>query len=110
MNWVNKIVKVNKLKEADSPDFPAESAEDFNYGQCNEDVSVPVGYDLEGMLLREPLVGGCLFIERHKRNGIVSAGIFQTSEIKEIKGDSKTLTVITANSVYKLTVSISALN
>lgn len=64
------------------------------------DESLPVGYFLEGWLVRKPVVGGRVEVLRVSRNGIACLGYFRSSVVVEIEPQG----FRTRNSLYSLTI------
>ena len=94
---MKRLIKITKLKAVENPKYPTASMADYEFGQDNMGLSLPVDYYVEGYLKREIKVGQSVIVERISRNGIKSLGIFCTSEVTEVfEGGFKTL-----NSVYK---------
>lgn len=93
-----KYIRLTKLQPVADPEVPTPTFEEYEVGQINDNVSIPVDYWIEGWLITEPVLGGYLLVDRKIRNGVVIGGIFQTSMITQITEDGfKTL-----NSIYKL--------
>lgn len=89
-------IRIKKLKESTGSLYSTPDKDSFEPGKDNGEVSLPVDYEVEGIMINTMEVGKSLRIERHKRNGIVVLGLTVTSPIKEIT--DKTFT--TDNSVY----------
>lgn len=93
------LVKLEKLQASPAAVLPTPNMKDYKPGEVHFGVSLPVGYTMEGRLMRDVKVGNSLFLERHKRNGVEVFGMTETSEILTIQGDL----LITQNSVYRIT-------
>ncbi|MEI8310445.1 MAG: hypothetical protein WCH98_06800 [Verrucomicrobiota bacterium] len=59
--------------------------------------SLPVDYEMRGVLLAEIRVGEPIYLFRTERNGVTAEGFFSSSPVRQIQGDGR---VITLNSVY----------
>jgi hypothetical protein len=68
-------------------------------GVGSEDFSLPVDYELRGILLEPIIVGSCLVVLRFERNGVLALGIFSSTPVQEIHADGR---VITENSIYEI--------
>ena len=106
---MRRMKKLTKLDTAQNP--RVESAQTVEeYGESiwqslfkntqfdSGHLSPSVGYSVVGEILREAVVGDSLRMMRYSRNGEVTPGVFQTSEITEVDGDYFT----TMNSLYKV--------
>lgn len=93
------LVKLEKLQASPAAILPTPNMQDYRPGEQNFGKSLPVGYTIEGKLMRNVEVGKTLFLERHKRNGEAVFGMTETSEIIAIQGDI----LLTQNSVYRVT-------
>jgi hypothetical protein len=93
-------VIIKKIKSADDSLVPTPQMQDYNCGQDNGFVSLPVEYTLEGTLIGTIKIGERVKVNRTKRNGIVVNGQFTTSLVKSIDEN----TFCTENSVYHITV------
>ena len=92
---MNKIY-IEKLAEV-SGGLPARSKEEYIDGQYQGDShSIPVEYNLEGVLSYDIEVGKPVVVGRTKRNGVDAYGMFTTSRVTEV-GDNY---FKTQNSVY----------
>jgi hypothetical protein len=94
---MKRLIKITKIKAVENARHASASMADYEFGQDNMGLSLPIDYYVEGYLKREIKVGQSVIVERISRNGIKSLGIFSTSEVTEVfEGGFKTL-----NSVYK---------
>lgn len=92
-------VRATKLGEAPNAEIKAPKKEDYVPGEDNgPGTTLPVEYWAEGRMIESPKIGGRLRIWRYIRNGVHAIGIFETSFIKKIEGD----TVFTGNSRYQV--------
>lgn len=92
-----KTVFIEKIAEVKGG-IPARKMEDHISGQDMDDnLSIPIEYNLEGYLIGEIEVGKNVIVDRTKRNGLEVRGMFTTSMVTEV-GDSF---FKTANSVYR---------
>ena len=91
-----KSIYIEKLAEV-SGGLPARSMEEHIDGQYQGDShSIPVEYNLEGVLSYDIEVGKPVVVGRTKRNGVEAYGVFTTSRVTEV-GDKY---FKTQNSVY----------
>ena len=80
---MNKIY-IEKLAEV-SGGLPARSKEEYIDGQYQGDShSIPVEYNLEGVLSYDIEVGKPVVVGRTKRNGVEAYGVFSTSTVTEV--------------------------
>jgi hypothetical protein len=92
---MNKIY-IEKLTEV-SGGLPARSKEEYIDGQYQGDShSIPVEYNLEGVLSYDIEVGKPVVVGRTKRNGVEAYGMFNTSTVTEVGNNY----FKTKNSVY----------
>lgn len=89
-------VKITKLAAVDNPVLVTPKMEDYKPGEDNGNVSVPIEYTVEGTLIYPIEVGKRCMMTREKRNGVVVNGLFSTSPVTEINGN----TFSTMNSKY----------
>jgi hypothetical protein len=95
----NKMkIKLTKFAPVDFPKFPTPKKEDFNDGQENEGISLPVDYWIIGELQREIKEGQSIKVLREERNGEKIMGIFTSSPVVKIDGGR----IETANSQYNV--------
>jgi len=91
-----KSIYIEKLAEVPGG-LPARNMEEHIDGQYQGDShSIPVEYNLEGILSFPIQVGEGVVVQRTKRNGVEAYGIFSTSRVTEM-GDNYFKTL---NSVY----------
>ena len=91
-----KKIYIEKLAEVPGG-LPARSMEEHIDGQYQGDShSIPVEYNLEGILSFPIQVGEGVVVQRTKRNGVEAYGVFSTSTVTEV-GDKY---FKTKNSVY----------
>jgi hypothetical protein len=65
--------------------LPARSKEEYIDGQYQGDShSIPVEYNLEGVLSYDIEVGKPVVVGRTKRNGVEAYGVFSTSTVTEV--------------------------
>jgi hypothetical protein len=94
-------VLIRKLSATDTGPFSL-TPEAYVPGEINPGLSVPVDYTIEGELLRDVVIGESIAALRHKRNGIVVPGIFETTPVVSIEESPERTLVKTANSVYEV--------
>ena len=91
-----RMIYIEKLAEV-SGGLPARSMEEHIDGQYQGDShSIPIEYNLEGVLSYDIEVGKSVVVGRTKRNGVEAYGVFSTSRVTEV-GDKYFKTM---NSVY----------
>jgi len=91
-----KKIYIEKLAEVPGG-LPARSMEEYVDGQYQGDShSIPVEYNLEGILSFPIKVGESVIVERTKRNGVEAFGMFSTSRVTEVGNNY----FKTKNSVY----------
>jgi hypothetical protein len=91
-----KKIYIEKLAEVPGG-LPARNKEEYIDGQYQgESHSIPVEYNLEGILAFPIKVGESVIVERTKRNGVEAFGMFSTSRVTEVGNNY----FKTKNSVY----------
>ena len=91
-----KQIYIEKLAEVPGG-LPARNMDEHIDGQYQGDShSIPVEYNLEGILSYDIEVGKSVVVGRTKRNGVEAYGVFTTSRVTEV-GDKY---FKTQNSVY----------
>ena len=92
-----KKIYIEKLAEVPGG-LPARSMDEHIMGKPNYDnySSIPIEYNLEGVLSYDIEVGKSVVVGRTKRNGVEAYGVFSTSTVTEV-GDNY---FKTKNSVY----------
>jgi hypothetical protein len=79
-----KKIYIEKLAEV-SGGLPARSMEEHIDGQYQGDShSIPIEYNLEGVLSYDIEVGKPVVVGRTKRNGVDAYGVFTTSRVTEV--------------------------
>ena len=91
-------VKLTKINKAENPRHKTPDKKDYKFGEINRDVSVPLDYWLIGELVGDITVGKGIVIAREIRNGVKVEGLYRSSRVKKIDGD----TIETDNSIYKI--------
>ena len=91
-------IKLTKFAAVDSPLALTPDDKNYNHGEINENVSIPIDYWIIGELSRPIQVGECVCVNREIRNGITIAGLFQTSPVVKFEKDI----IETANSKYRI--------
>ena len=91
-----KNIYIEKLAEVPGG-LPARNMDEHIMGKPNDNYSsIPIEYNLEGVLSYDIEVGKPVVVGRTKRNGVDAYGMFTTSRVTEV-GD---MYFITRNSVY----------
>ena len=93
-------VHVTKISASEDPITEPGTWEQWVPGSPNNAGSLPVGYELRGVLMRPIRVGRCLEIYRTHRNGVSADGNFRSTPIIGIVADTM---VETFNSIYQVT-------
>lgn len=92
------LVKLTKISALQNPVFPPGNWETYTIGRGNHGRSLPVDYEVTGILQASPAVGQCVRVLRISRNGVKRLGAFTSSEVVELTSDG----FKTINSVYRL--------
>lgn len=92
-----KKIYIEKLAEVPGG-LPARSMDEHIMGKPNYDnySSIPIEYNLEGVLSYDIEVGKPVVVGRTKRNGVEAYGVFSTSTVTEVGNNY----FKTKNSVY----------
>ena len=92
-----KKIYIEKLAEVPGG-LPARSMDEHIMGKPNYDnySSIPIEYNLEGVLSYDIEVGKSVVVGRTKRNGVEAYGVFSTSRVTEVGNNY----FKTKNSVY----------
>ena len=92
-----KKIYIEKLAEVPGG-LPARSMDEHIMGKPNYDnySSIPIEYNLEGVLSYDIEVGKPVVVGRTKRNGVEAYGVFSTSTVTEVGNNY----FKTQNSVY----------
>ena len=92
-----KKIYIEKLAEVPGG-LPARSMDEHIMGKPNYDnySSIPIEYNLEGVLSYDIEVGKSVVVGRTKRNGVEAYGVFSTSTITEVGNNY----FKTRNSIY----------
>lgn len=100
-NGLADYIRLRKVGEVEAPDCKSGEWTTYPVGTSDmTDVSLPVGYELEGWLLTKPVVGGRVEVLRAYRNGVARLGYYTSSVVVEIADDG----FRTRNSIYSLTI------
>ena len=80
-----KKIYIEKLAEVPGG-LPARSMDEHIMGKPNYDnySSIPIEYNLEGVLSYDIEVGKSVVVGRTKRNGVEAYGVFSTSRVTEV--------------------------
>jgi hypothetical protein len=92
-----KKIYIEKLAEVPGG-LPARNMDEHIMGKPNYDnySSIPIEYNLEGVLSYDIEVGKSVVVGRTKRNGVEAYGVFSTSRVTEVGNNY----FKTQNSVY----------
>lgn len=94
------LVKLTKLSASQKPICPPGNWETYKLGKLNSGHSLPVDYEIIGILQAPPVVGQCVRVLRLDRNGVNRLGKFTSTEVVELTKEG----FRTLNSVYKVVV------
>ena len=92
------IVIVEKLDKSKNPVLEPSEWESWKPGGKNVH-SLPINYQMGGVLLEPVEAGGRILLLRTWRNGVTSLGLFTSSPIMQVNGNL----VETFNSIYRIT-------
>ncbi|RXK55887.1 hypothetical protein ESB00_08405 [Oleiharenicola lentus] len=93
-----KFVVVYKVADVAAPLSPAVAARDYYYGRPGNAGSMPVEYTLMGWLVLPPAIGEQVRLLRVCRNGVMTPGVFTSTEVIKIPGEGE---FHTRNSIYR---------
>jgi hypothetical protein len=94
------MVRVIKRAASNNALFPAANWDEWVPGKSSlENVSLPVDFQLAGLLLESIQIGQSIDIFRIERNGVYVVGFFQSSPVMGIDEFDR---IITNNSVYQI--------
>lgn len=96
------MIKLKKISEAAAPKYRAANWDEYKCGEDNGDISLPIEYELTGMIIGDLEVGKSLAINRNTRNGVECLGIFYSTTVKNITEKDNFKIIETENSVYLL--------
>jgi len=99
---VGAPVRIRKLSACDNPILLSSSWLDWKIGEDNP-ASLPVAYELRGVLLAPIQVNEQINVLRLFRNGVRADGLFHSTTVCDLRGDSIALTF---NSVYEIHLDI----
>jgi hypothetical protein len=91
------LVRVTKFSASEDSITEPGTWKQWVPGSPNNAGSLPVGYDLRGVLMQPIRLGGCLEVYRTHRNGVSAHGNFRSTPIIGIVADTM---VETFNSIY----------
>lgn len=91
-------VRIEKLETSANPMFAAAAMSEWTPGEENFGKGLPIGYTVEGFLVRDIVAGEPAVMDRRKRNDVEMMGDFQTSTVVAVYDGGFT----TQNSVYRV--------
>ncbi len=91
------VVRLVKLRPAGNPSAESGNWNTYVPGSADNATSLPIDYEMIGVLLEPPVVGGQVKLLRLERNGVRSMGLFESTRITSVNGNEFT----TQNSVYR---------
>ena len=95
------LIRLIKRAARNNAHFPPASWDEWVPEKPSlENVSLPVDFQLAGLLLESIGIGQSIDIFRIERNGVYVVGFFQSSPVMEIDAFNR---IITNNSVYEIT-------
>ena len=92
-------ISLTKIGVAENGEIPSATWEEYALGVENAK-SVPIGYEIQGVLLSSIEAGRAVVIYRTHRNGLAVHGVTETSTIINIKLIDNGLILSTLNSIY----------
>lgn len=92
-------VRLEKLIGNPTSSVSTPRSKDYRAGEVNLNMSLPIGYSMEGILRSEIEIGEPLIMIRFKRNDENHLGITKTSPLVSVESNI----LITENSLYKIT-------
>lgn len=95
-------IYLEKIEESSNPLCPTPKFEDYFSGEDNGNVSIPISYNIEGVLLNDINIGQSIIALRSKRNNIEYSGLFSTSDVKTISAVDGFTMIETNNSIYRM--------
>ncbi|HYG35736.1 MAG TPA: hypothetical protein VEC99_13180 [Clostridia bacterium] len=95
-----KRVRLTKLRESAHPQVRAGRWDTYRPGAWDNTESLPVDYEMVGVLVAPPLVGKRVELLRLERNGEPALGVFVSSPVTEVNHTW----FATRNSVYRIEV------
>jgi len=91
-------VKITKIDKAELPKYPTPDKKDYEAGQENYGVSIPIDYWIIGELSYPIEENKSIRALRTERNGVKCAGLFHTSKVIKLEGNIAE----TENSKYQI--------
>jgi hypothetical protein len=92
------LVKLTKLRQAGHSSVGAGNWSTYVPGAADNATSLPIDYEMTGVLLEPPTVGGRVKLLRLERNGVSAMGLFESTPVVSINGSEFS----TQNSIYRL--------
>jgi|SRR5882724_5344622 len=94
-------VVLRKIRPCENPAARSALWSEYTVGRMKpENVSIPIGYELEGILLADISVGRAMTVDRAVRNGVAREGLFLSSPVTRIFPE----VIQTENSVYRIRI------
>lgn len=93
------VVRVTKVSAVDDPETLPGSWDTWNPGSLHNVGSLPVDYEVRGVLLGPVREGLPLVVLRTHRNGVAREGRFVSTPVVKVRADGL---VETANSIYRI--------
>ena len=94
---MRQYIRLRKTAATDNPRVATPAWEDHQHGLDSQQ-SLPLDYEVTGILQESITVGQPIRMFRETRNGVQCLGIFQSSTVTKMEGDK----VWTLNSVYTI--------
>jgi hypothetical protein len=92
------VVKLTKLRQTERPSADAGNWSTYVPGAADNATSLPIDYEMIGVLLEPPVIGGRAKLLRLERNGVSAMGLFESTPVVSIYGSEFS----TQNSIYRL--------
>lgn len=99
---VGDFIVMEKIAAASAPFAPTPKFDEYKMGEINQNMSLPIEYQLKGFLLDDIEIGAALHVDRRERNGVVIQGETITSPLVKIQKDNNGFLLETINSVYRV--------
>jgi hypothetical protein len=92
------LIEFVKLRPCENPGFLPGNQENYHPGKAEGGISLPVDYEVIGLLFEPIMIGRPVRLFRLFRNGVFVLGEFQSSPVTAITTDG----ITTRNSVYRV--------
>lgn len=100
LNRAGQLIRLTKRACCPDARVAPGSWNDWVPGALDNHGSLPVDYEITGILLRTIRIGEGIRVWRLSRNGIMAEGLFFTTPIREVREEGQSF--LTCNSIYEL--------